>query len=917
LNTNKPKLIEVALPLAAINEACAHEKAVKHGHPSNLHLWWARRPLAAARAVIWASLVDDPSGDPTLTPEQQETERLRLFGILERLVKWENSNNPDVLAAAKAEIDRCFPDGAPSILDPFGGGGAIPLEAQRLGLNALSGDLNPVAVLIQKAMLEIPPRFAGRRPVHPDIDSTLDTWERSQGMAADIEAYGRWMRDEAFKRIGHLYPDATGPNGEKLTPIAWIWARTVESPDPTWDGHVPLVTSWTLARRPGKPKVWIEPIINRDTQTITYEVRHGGEPCFDRTVSNGDGTCIATGAAIRGDYIKAESRAGRMGQQLMAVVAEGTHGRQYCRPDQEQVARAVAAGTSWRPVGSLPAKGLGFRVPAYGLDEWWKLFTPRQLTALTTFSDLLPAVHQRVTAEAISSGWAEDGARLRDGGDSATSYADAIVTYLAFVIDKLADLGNSLVRWEPVAQCPRQLFGRQAVSMVWDFAEGNPLGSRSGSFEVLLEGQKRVLMGNGFADFTGPAEIVQRDARARVVENPGVVISTDPPYYDNVGYADLSDFFFVWLRRNLSAVWPDECATLKTPKKEELIADPGRHGGRLGAEVHFESGMAEFMADVATAQHPAVPATIYYAYKATESKDGAVRSTGWDTFLQAVLDAGLQVTATWPVRTENASRLRAIKANALASSVVLVCRPRSVTAPLATRGEFMGALRAELPEAVRLLQSGNIAPVDLAQSTIGPGIGVFSRYAKVVEADGSTMTVSDALALINDVLADVIDGEEAELDADTRFAVTWYSQFGYNPSKSGDADGQARAKNTSLAGVTDAGIGESHGGEFRLFERNELDPGWSPVDDDRLTVWEVTQYLVAALERSESEAAGLLQLLGGFGERARALAYVLFQRATDKGWAEEAGAYNSLITAWPVLQSFQQAQPEDGQQQLI
>ncbi|KLR61148.1 Protein of unknown function (DUF1156) [Actinobacteria bacterium IMCC26207] len=441
MNTNKPKLIEVALPLAIINEAAAAEGSVgARPHPKNVHRWWARRPLAAARAVIWASLVDDPSGDPTLTPEQQETERLRLFGILERLVKWENSNNLDALAAARAEIDRCFPQGAPSILDPFGGGGAIPLEAQRLGLNALSGDLNPVAVLIQKAMLEIPPRFAGRRPVHPDTDSTLDTWQRSQGMAADIEAYGQWMRDEAFKRIGRLYPNATGPNGEQLTPIAWIWARTVESPDPTWDGHVPLVASWTLAKKPGKPKVWIEPIIDRDTQTITYEVREGGEPTLDRTVERGNGTCIATGSAIPYAYIRDESLNGRMGEQLMAIVAEGDGGRAYISPTEPDWAASLSVPElGWKPTSLVGIHPRNISTPSFGLDEWWKLFTPRQLTALTTFSDLLPAVHERVTADATTAGWTDDGLRLRDGGDGASAYADAILTYLAFNIDKFAD----------------------------------------------------------------------------------------------------------------------------------------------------------------------------------------------------------------------------------------------------------------------------------------------------------------------------------------------------------------------------------------------------------------------------------------------------------------------------------------------
>lgn len=909
--TTRPKLIEVALPLAVINAESAREKSIRHGHPSTLHLWWARRPLAAARAVIWASLVDDPSGDSSLTHEQQEAERQRLFRILERLVKWENSNDPKVLAEAKAEIDRCFPDGAPPILDPFGGGGAIPLEAQRLGLKALSGDLNPVAVLIQKAMLEIPPRFAGRRPVHPDVDSQLASWQRSQGLAADVEAYGRWMREEAQRRIGHLYPDATGLDGEKLTPIAWIWARTVESPDPTWKGHVPLVASWTLADKAGKEKVWIEPVLDRKRQTVRYEVRHGAKPTRDRTVDRGNGTCLATGAAIPGDYIKSQSVAGKLGQELLAVVAEGARGRAYVDGQEQDRASALSAFPAWKPQGRNPEKLTGGTVFVYGLDEWWKLFTPRQLTALTTFSDLLDEVHTRVTADAVKAGLANDGVRLRDGGSGTTAYADAIVTYLAFVVDKCANLWSSIVTWMNDRGAFREVFARQAIPMTWDFAEANPFSGRGGSWDMCLD---KVRMAVEHLPAVGHGETVQRDARARVRETVGATISTDPPYYDNISYADLSDFFFVWLRRNLADVWPDECATLLTPKSQELIANRYRAGSKEKAERHFETGMAEFMAELARAQHPSVPATVYYAYKATETKEGSVRSTGWDTFLRGVLDAGLQVTATWPVRTESPGRIVAKGTNALASSIVLVCRPRHATAPLASRGEFIAALRAELPEAVQLLQSGNIAPVDLPQSTIGPGIKVFSRYGKVVEADGSPMSVSAALSIINDVLAEVIDGEEAELDADTRFAVTWYTQSGYNPGPSGDADSQARAKNTSISGVQQAGIGEARGGSFRLFERSELDPAWSPVGDARLTVWEATQHLVAALDRSESEAASLLQLLGGYGDRARALAYVLFQKATDRGFAEEAGAYNGLITAWPALVSFQ---AHDEQQRLM
>ena len=896
----KPKLIEVALPLAVINAEAAREKSIRHGHPSTLHLWWARRPLAAARAVIWASLVDDPSGDPSLSPAEQDVERERLFRILERLVKWENSNNPDVLAEARAEIDRCFPDGPPPILDPFAGGGAIPLEAQRLGLTALAGDLNPVAVLINKAMIEIPPRFAGMPPVHPDIDKTLTTWERAQGLAADVKAYGRWMRDEAERRIGHLYPDATGPDGEKLTPIAWIWARTVESPDPSWTGHVPLVASWTLAKRPGKPKVWIEPILDRTAMTISYAIREGGEPTHERTCSGGNGNCLATGAAIPASYIKAESRAGRMRQELIAVVAAGERGRNFLPPTPSDAASASSARPRWKPEVALPDHGLGFRVQAYGFDEWWKLFTPRQLVALTTFSDLLGETAARVGSDAKAAELPVDGVRLSDSGCGADAYADAVVTYLALGISRLADMCNAFCMWESSRTQVRHLFTRQAIPMMWDFAENNVFNNAGGDFQISVGSVIRALER---LPAIGIGRVAQRDARVRVRESSGAAISTDPPYYDNVGYADISDFFYVWMRANLSQIWPDEFSTLVTPKVEEMIADPGRHGGPAGAKDHFESGMAEFMNALATNVNPEIPATIYYAYRATETRDGEVRSTGWDTFLQAVLDAGLQVSATWPMRTELANRPRGLGSNALASSIVLACRPRPNTAVLATRAEFIAALRRELPEAVRLLQSGNIAPVDMAQSAIGPGIKVFSRYARVVEADGSSMPVSAALAIINDVLGEVLDGEEAELDADTRFALTWFSEHGYNPGPAGDADSVARAKNTSLAGIEDSGIGEARAGKFRLYERHELAPDWSPVEDTRRTVWEATQYLVAALERSETEASELMNTLGGYSDRARQLAYLLYQKANDRGWATEAGAYNGLITAWPNLRT--------------
>ena len=534
-------------------------------------------------------------------------------------MKWENSNDPDVLAAARTEIDRCFPAGPPPILDPFAGGGAIPLEAQRLGLKALAGDLNPVAVLINKAMIEIPPRFAGRPPVHPDIESTLTTWDRAQGLAADVEAYGRWMRDEAERRIGHLYPDAMGPGGEKLTPIAWIWARTVESPDPAWSGHVPLVASWTLASRPGKPKVWIEPVIDRSAQTIAYEIRRGSKPTHERTIERGHATCVATGSAIPGDYIKAQSRAGLMRERMLAVVAEGDRGRLYCAPSDTDERSALAEEPLWKPEGRNPEKLTGGTVYVYGLDEWQKLFSTRQLVALTTFSDLLSAVREQILEDAVSAGLADDGRRLRDGGSGATAYADALATYLAFAVDRLADRSSTICTWDSGYVKIRNTFGRQAIPMTWDFAEGNPFSSSTGSWEGMVRWVRKALE---HVPASVPGEAVQRDARDRVRECALAAVSTDPPYYDNISYADLSDFFFVWLRRNLSDVWPDECATLLTPKAEELIANRYRAGSKQQAEEHFESGMAEFMAEVAHRQPADVPATIYYAYKATETKDG-------------------------------------------------------------------------------------------------------------------------------------------------------------------------------------------------------------------------------------------------------------------------------------------------------
>ncbi len=898
----KKKLIEVALPLTVISDEGAREKAGgRLDHPSELHLWWARRPLAAARAVLWSSLVDDPSAHPDRFPteEDQKLERKRLFGILERLLAWKNSKDPDVLAEAGAEIEKSCDGRLPNVLDPFCGGGTIPLEAQRLGLPSFGGDLNPVAVLISKAMVEIPPRFAGFSPVNPDAraESGLKTWHRAQGLAEDVSFYGQWMRDRAFEQIGHLYPQVALPaeeGGGEATVIAWIWARTVQSPDPSWDGHVPLVHSWIIRSAKGnKPVAWAEPMVDRDARSVSYRIREGGDPPEGTVDQWREGTCLATGTPIGFGYIREQGRLGLMGRQLIAVAAEGKpRGRIYLAP----VPQPHAPDPHWSPRVSLPERTLGFRVQQYGMVEWADLFTDRQLVSLSMFSDLLRAVGPMVEEHAGAAGLVNDGVRLRDGGSGSAAYADAVVTYLAFVIDRCADKWNSLVEWQPGAGLVGHLFSRQAIPMVWDYAEANPFSSSTANWGGILNRVSKAIAG---LPITGNGVVLQRDTRERLEDVNSPMICTDPPYYDNVPYADVSDFFYVWLRHNLAEVWPDETATLLTPKAEELVANPHRAGSKEAAREHFEGGMAEVLDRVAACQHPEFPATIFYAFKQQETKADGTVSTGWETFLQGLVDAGLQITATWPLRTEKKSRMRAMKSVALASSVVIACRPRPPEAPWATLYEFRQALNTELSESVRLLQDQAVAPVDMAQSAIGPGMEVFSRYAGVIRADGTRLRVRDALVLINETLEGVLSEEEAEFDADTRWALTWYEQYGHEPGPSGEAVLLSQAKNTSVDGVVKAGIAESQAGKVWLRHWEVFDLDWIPAHDDRLTDWEVAQYLMVRLEHSESTAADLLrQVDGAAADRARRLVYLLYQAADRRGRTSDAIAYNSLVLAW-------------------
>ena len=1104
--TYKKKLIEVALPLEAINKESAREKSIRHGHPSTLHLWWARRPLAACRAVLFASLVDDPSSLPDEFPteDEQNIERLRLFGIIERLVKWENINNQDVLNEARAEILKSTNGNPPPVYDPFCGGGSIPLEAQRLGLEAHGSDLNPVAVLITKSLIEIPPKFKDMPPVNPlarakdvrqegtgnrgsknernsitsgsnclaevdgsgstglsserslskggdvsddqsdyssggvgssehsgrkrkgnsqglrqfpsdrqgivngnrdvsdvsgasrlfdsaggESDSEPDcgnqqdancspqktarvltnsvtrslfplTYKGAQGLADDVRYYGAWMRDEAFKRIGHLYPKVIiGDRGQVLggegrgereegrgeatvprslsptsyTVIAWVWARTVKCPNPSCGCAMPLVRSFALSTKKGK-EAWIEyeVIGNREERTVAsplpsplspvtssllplpsplsslpsspsirFSVKSGTGKPPEGTVSRKGARCIACESDVKLDHVRAEGKAGRMGAQLIAIVAEGNKGRVYLSPSDEQENIANSAQPTWKPETELVQNSRHVTPIVYGMTKHSDLFTSRQLVALTTFSDLVKDAREKVIA---------------DGGTE--DYANAVATYLSFGVDRLADRNSTICSWDSGRDSTRNTFARQAIQMTWDFAETNPMSDSTGNFLGAIDWVYKVLQESrtnthGFAK--------QQDAVEEKATETGFLFSTDPPYYDAIPYADLSDFFYVWLRQSLNGIYPDLCSTLLVPKTQEMIADHFRHGSRDKAKQFFEDGLSKVFHQVRKSAHSDYPFTVYYAFKQTESDDedsenetdsSSIASTGWETILEALIQSSFAITGTVPLRTELANRMRGQGSNALASSIVLVCRPRPDNATSTTRRQFLNELKRDLPDALKKLQQGNIAPVDLAQASIGPGMAVYSKYAKVLEPDGSAMRVRTALQLINQALDEYFAEQEGEFDTDTRWALAWFEQSQFNEGAYGDAETLSTAKNISVQGLVNSGILFAKGGKVRLLKRDELPADWNPANDNRTPAWEVAHHLIRALDKlGETGAANLLAQVGiDKGEIAKDLSYRLYSICDRKGWTQLALDYNSLVISWQAIVQLAIAQPK-------
>ena len=937
----RKKLIEVALPLEAINTASAREKSIRHGHPSTLHLWWARRPLAAARAVIFSQMVDDPSSRPEIFPteEAQEKERQRLFKIIEDLVLWENTTNEEVLQRARDEIwvswrrtcednadhprakELFDPEKLPAFHDPFAGGGSLPLEAQRLGLEAYASDLNPVAVLINKAMIEIPPKFAGRPPVNPEARKNKELiarkWKGAQGLAEDVRYYGKWMRDEAEKRIGHLYPkieiteemarerpDLKQYVGRKLTVIAWLWARTVKSPNPAY-AHidVPLASTFMLSTKAGK-EAYVEPVIEGDGYRFTVKV---GKPRDPEEAKKGtklargaNFKCLMSGTPMAGDYIKAEGKTGRMHARMLAIVAEGDRGRVYLAPTEEHEASARSARPGWKPDVEFLQQALGFRVGNYGMTKWSHLFTDRQLVALAAFADLAHEARDRLNLDIPENELPDPSRSICDLEAGVHDYANAATVYLGLAASRAADAWSVIVSWRNGVEATRGTFARQALPIVWDYAEANPFSSSCGNWSgACLEWVSKALEA---LPRSGLGCAQQADAATQLISTNHVV-STDPPYFDNVGYADLSDFFYVWLRRSLRSVVPGLFGTVAVPKMEELVATPYRHGGRAKAETFFLEGMTRAIRRLADQAHPALPVTVYYAFKQSESDDDAgIVSTGWETFLNAVIDAGFAVTGTWPMRTERRGRSRGIASNALASSIVLVCRPRSASAESVSRREFMATLKRGMPEALAHLQRGSIAPVDLAQAAIGPGMSIYTRCERVLGAEGTDMKVRGALGLINQALENALAEQEGDFDADTRWALAWFEQYAFEEGEFGIAETLSKAKNTSVAGMVEAGVLISKAGKVQLLRPAKLPRAWDPTTDARLTVWEMVHHLVRVLESGgEVAAAELACRLGSRMEVCRELAYRLFTICERKKRAQEAMSYNGLVQSWPEI----------------
>tara|TARA_B100000212_G_scaffold336040_1_gene308816 strand:+ start:3490 stop:6393 length:2904 start_codon:yes stop_codon:yes gene_type:complete len=939
------KLIESSIPLDAINEASSREKSIRHSHPSTLHLWWARRPLASARAILFCQLVDDPSDikEEFPTVEEQDSERERIFSLIKEFVIWENSNNKILFKKVKDKIQeswiRCCKDNAdhpqanqlfdpeniPSFHDPFAGGGSIPLEAQRLGLSSFASDLNPVAVLINKCILEIPSHFSEKCPVSKNLNkkglfNDSSDSRGSTGLAEDINFYGQMIKKKAEEKIGDLYPriqitkemvikrpDLAIYEGQKLKIISCQWARAIKSCNPTFSHvDVPLATTFYLSTKKGK-EAYIQPIIKGDHYIFEVKI---GRPENDSQVKLGTSAgkrsafrCIMSGSPIPYEYIRDEGAKGNITFCLMALVADGKKGRIFLSPTPEYLSLIKHDSPKWIPDLELANNPRDLATTKYGMKTFDSLFTNRQLIALSTLSSEINGIQKKIEQDALNSGFSNDKISLQNNGRGAKAYSEAIVVYLSLALSRLTNTINALSVWSTSREQSVNLFSRQTIRMAWDFPEVNPFSGAAGDYGKTINSMsktvKNFLSNNAFA--------TQADAQNQKISN-NKIISTDPPYYDNICYADLSDFFYVWLRSSLRNIYPKLFSTISTPKQEELVANQFLHDNKKNAELFFMDGMTKVMTNLSSQSHPCYPITIYYAFKQSETNvNSGTSSTGWETFLTSLINSDLCIKGTWPIRTERPTGVKK-GTNSLASSIVLVCEKRKSNNSI-LRNDFKRKLTKDLPLSIQKLAKGNIAPVDLAQAVIGPGMAIYSSVKSILNPDDTKMSVRQALIEINNVVDDYLSQNEGELDEDSRFAVTFFESFGYTEREFGDAEGLAKARNVSVEGIVKAGILNSVGGKVNLITREDLPEDWDPLQDDRLCIWEATQHLIKRLEiKGEHEAAELLNKLkritslGDISSRCKSLAYRLFIHCEKNNYAEEALAYNSLIIAWPELE---------------
>lgn len=906
----RKKLIEVNIPLQAINKESAKDASLTHGHPSTLHRYWARRPLAACRAIIFASMVDDPSEctDEFPTESDQNAERNRLHDIIKRLIIWKNSNDENILAEARYEIAfsvarnngenlrgfreryendskaglQYINDHCPAVYDPFCGGGSIPLEAQRLGLRARGSDLNPLPVLLTKAMIELPPKFHNQPPINPDADPTGISadmpWKGTAGLADDVRYYGARMREEAHKRIGDLYPKVQLPDGTSTTVVAWLWARTVPCVNPACGIHMPLMKTFQLSKKKGNEH-WVKPVVDRELNTISWVVQTDDQGIPKPTVSRTSAYCCGCGTAVKLAYVREQAKADNMEEIMTAIVAEGSRRKIYLSPTDEHIQIAQSPEPLQRPRPAMPNNPTLVSGRGYGITHWHELFTDRQLVALTTLSDLITDVRHQIT---------------QDGADDA--YSNAICTYLSLAIGRTAESGCRYAWWENSATFIAPTFARQALQMTWAFAEANPFSSSTQNWLAQVGWIAKVIANLPIS--ANGAEVYQADATTTDHATGGPVIITDPPYYDNIDYADLSDFFYIWLRPLLRTIYPNLFSGILTPKEEEIVAIPSRFED---SHQRFEELLGK--AFLRMRHHCSIdfPTSIFYAYRQQEEERDGITSTGWETMLTAVIAAGFQIVGTWPMRTERTTGIF-IGENALASSIVLVCRPRSKDVSVITRNDFIQELKKEMPpELERLTRIANIRPVDLAQAAIGPGMEIYSRYSNVIRVNGEIVPIREVLMHINNEIAAYLEKETGELDPESQFCLTWLQQHGYTEGNFGDAETLSKAKDVRIAAMHNKML-LSQRGKVRLLKAEEYAERENSED---MIAWEGCLRMVWHLSGAEnsggiSGCAAVARAMRDF-ESAKRLARVLYAYYEARGDAQSASDYNNLVTEWQYI----------------